>query len=140
MNNISKQSLIEKCSITKLPLLDPYLLKNESKIKFKDDLELGMHYDFFNVGLLGLMCIIKSEFYLQEFLDITRLSKHLENIDNWQLFLKKCRDNLINDDDLYIYYQNICKYCLGELKDRKNSKFVQDKIILDEKYNNSSLW
>jgi hypothetical protein len=115
---------------------DPYLNEKDSNMS---NLDLGMHFDFFNTGLIGLMCLCNWEFIKSEMLESSNFSKHIMSIDSFNDFLDMCGRELIHKS-LSVYFNNIRTYCLGDLNKRKNSKFVQEKIMLDEKHNNDSFW
>lgn len=131
--NITNKTNTANCSFYNN---DPYLTDSLQKLK---NIELGMHFDLFNTGLVGLLCLCKLDFITKNILDSTQLNIHINSITSFKAFLDLCKENLL-DDTFNIYFENLKKYCLGELKNRKNSKFVQEKIILDEKHNNDSFW
>jgi serine/threonine protein kinase len=134
----------EKCNLSGLPLLDPYMSKFDSKIsKIKNNsklIKLGMRYDLFNIGLIGLMCICNADFYNKEFSNIddynNNFSRYLNNIKTWSEFLSIAKNNILDSDDFGIYYDNISKYCLGPISERKDSRYVQNNIIMLEKHKN----
>jgi hypothetical protein len=98
-----------------------------------------MHFDFFNTGLIGLLCLCKWTFVKEEILNTTKLNHNVSSIKLFNSFLDRCETQLLSKE-LNIYFKNIRMYCLSDLKSRKNSKFVQEKIILDEKHHDDSLW
>lgn len=131
--NITSRTSQETCSFYNT---DPYLNTKDSKMS---NLDLGMHFDFFNTGLIGLMCLCNWEFIKREMLESSKFSKHIMTIDSFNDFLDMCGKELIHKS-LSVYFNNIRKYCLSDLDKRKNSKFVQEKIILDEKHDGDSFW
>lgn len=131
--NITSHTSQETCNFYNT---DPYLNVKDTNMS---NLDIGMHFDFFNTGLIGIMCLCNWEFIKSEMLDTSKFSKHIMSIDSFNDFLDLCSKELIHTS-LSVYFNNIRKYCLGDLNKRKNSKFVQEKIILDEKHNNDSFW
>lgn len=115
---------------------DPYLKDSLQSLK---NMDLGRHFDLFNTGLIGLLCLCKLDFIKHHILESKEFNKHINSIESFKAFLDLCKENLL-DDDFNVYFENLKKYCLGDLKNRKNSKFVQEKIILDEKHDNDSFW
>ena len=132
----------EKCRISGLPLLDPYMSIFDSKLsKVKSDtklIKLGMRSDLFNIGLIGLMCICNKELYDKEFSNIdnynNNFSRYLNNVKSWQLFLSSTKNSILDSDGFSLYYDNISKYCLGPISDRKDSRYIQNNIIMLEKH------
>lgn len=131
--NISSDSNTEVCNFYNT---DPYLKETKTSMS---NIDMGMHYDFFNVGLIGVICLCDWEFVKSNVLNSDVFNRHILSIKTFEAFLDMCRDNLF-DDTLMVYFDNIRKYCLGPLSKRKNSKFVQEKIILDEKHDDDSMF
>jgi serine/threonine protein kinase len=134
----------EKCSISGLPLLDPYMSKFNSKIsKIQNNkklIKLGMRYDLFNIGLIGLMCICNKELYNKEFSNIddynNNLSRYLKSLKTWNSFLSSAKNSIIDSEGFNLYFDNISKYCLGPLSERKDSRYIQNNIMILEKHKN----
>jgi len=124
-NSITYKNI--KCKTSRLAIIDPYINNHDFNIG------LGMKYDLFNCGILGLMCILKYEFIKNEILDVSNFTNHLANVKSWSMFLNSCNSHLLTNDFM-IYYDNLCKYCLGPLKNRINAKLVQEYIIVAEKH------
>lgn len=135
-----KNNVLEKCNLTKLPLLDPYMLNLKTNISNisnnKNLIKLGKQYDFFNIGIIGLMCIVNKDFFSKVFDDVnnTNLLEHLKTIKYWNKFLDECKGNIVEGDNFNIYFDNIYKYCLGDINTRKDSRYIQNNIILLEKH------
>jgi hypothetical protein len=134
----------EKCGISGLPLLDPYMSKFNDKIsKIQNNkklIKLGMRYDLFNIGLIGLMCICNKELYDKEFRNVddynNNLSRYLKSIKAWNSFLSLAKDNILDSDGFNLYFNNISKYCLGPISQRRDTRYVQNSILMLEKHKN----
>jgi serine/threonine protein kinase len=128
------RNVIEKCNLSGLPLLDPYISSNKGTKTFKTSLLMGKHYDFFNVGIIGLMCIVNKGFFESEFSDARKLSDNLKSIPDWENFVSRCGENLLDSENFNLYYNNIRKYCIGALNNRKDTRYIQNNILIMEKH------
>ena len=91
-----------------------YLAMSRSTTKNSSQLELAKKYDVWITGLLLLQLI-------------TRPGTDLNNLDD-------ITENMLVDPEFNLYWRLIIKYMLCPLKNRQNTKFVQEMINLGEKH------
>jgi serine/threonine protein kinase len=102
------------------PYVSKYVINNSTRLSTSDKEVLGRKYDLWCIGLIILHFILNSN------IDVNKLNLNdIKGLDT---------SSLINEKEFSLYLNNCKKYLLVPIKNRKSSKFVEEKIILDEKY------
>ena len=65
-----------------------------------------------------------------------KFSRYLSNIKEWNSFLSSAKNNILDSEGFNLYYDNASKYCLGPISERKDSRYIQNNIIMLEKHKN----
>lgn len=126
--NLDTISLYSRITCSKGPLIntnDPFISKEvmgPSNLSQYDTSILGFKYDLWNLGLIILHFILSNPLNLD-------LSKQ-----NYNYIINLTPKDLINNQEFVYYLENTKKYLLVPIGKRKNSKYVEEKISLDEKY------
>lgn len=104
------------------PFISKKVLDNSGNLSQNDISILGFKYDLWCLGLIILHFIISKPIKLD--MSLTN-DKKMNNIKS---------SDLVDSNHFKFYLQNAKKYLLVPMEKRKDSKYVEEKINLDEKY------
>lgn len=125
LENIKIHSKVN-CTRQHLINIDPFITKRlmdtKNKMTQKEISYLGYKYDLWCLGLIILHFILSNP---------NDLNGQIININKLQ---ELTSNDLIDNKHFNFYLQNAKKYLLSPIDKRKDSKFVEEKISLDEKY------
>jgi serine/threonine protein kinase len=135
-NNLNS-SKFQQCNIIRFNK-DPYIQKyiqdekinvNTDQLQNSKQFEIAKHYDSWLIGLIILQLILKPDAYIH--FNQSCVDSGYKAIGD--LLSQLSGDDLL-DESFDLYMDNIKKYVLCPIEQRRNLKFVQEMIILDEKH------